>query len=308
MTAPHLLPAWLHPSEEVQAALRSGQPIVALESTVLTHGLPRPTNLELGQQLEAEVRAAGAVPGTVAIVRGRLRIGLSAEELEYLALEAKAVKASRRDLGWIAVQGGDGGTTVAATLFVAHAAGVRFFATGGIGGVHRGNPSDISADLPALAATPVAVVCAGAKSILDLPRTLEWLETAGVPVLGWGTDTFPAFYSRISGLAVQVRGDTAGQINAVLRAHWSLGLGGALVAVPCPAAEALAPEVVEEAILAAEAEAQRAGIGGNQLTPFLLEQLFERTDGASLRANLALLKENARRAAALAVDFGSDAR
>ncbi len=282
-------------------ALHDDRPVVALESTVLTHGLPRPANLELARRLESEVRKAGAVPATVAVLGGRIRLGLDPISLEHIALTTEAIKISRRDLGVAAARGLDGGTTVAATMYVAHAGGVRVFATGGIGGVHRGAAGDVSADLPELARTPVAVVCAGAKSILDLPRTLEWLETAGVPVLGWRTKTFPAFFSLSSGLPVSERVESAADAAAVLRAHWGLGLGsGVLLCVPCPQEDAVPEDLVRQALVAAEEEAAGLGITGKELTPFLLSRLADLTEGATLRANLALLRKNARVAAEIA--------
>lgn len=291
-------------SAEVAAAQKAVRPVVALESTVLTHGLPKPTNRELGLGLEQIIREAGAVPATIAVLDGRVRVGLSADELSWLALEAEAVKVSRRDFGPALARGLAGGTTVAATCLAAHRAGIRVIATGGVGGVHHGQRGDVSADLPELARTPVAVVCAGAKSILDLPRTLEWLETAGVPVIGWGTETFPAFFSRSSGLPVRVRADTPAEAAAILSAHWSMGLGGALVAVPVPPEAALDPETVEEALARAEREAEERGIRGAAVTPYLLSRLVELTDGATLQANLALLENNAKAAAALALALG----
>lgn len=295
------LPAWIQPSEEVAAALAAGRPVVALETAVLTHGLPHPHNLQTVLDMEAAVRAAGAVPATVGLLRGRVRLGMTQAELAALAQAPAAVKVSRRDLAAAVVAGQDGGTTVAATLFVAHAAGLQVFATGGIGGVHRGGTGDVSADLPELARTPVAVVCAGAKAILDLPRTLEWLETAGVPVLGWQTDTFPAFFSRDSGLPVSQRVDTLEQAAALIRTHWAMGLGsGLLLAVPCPEEAALPFAAVQAALAQAEAEAAAQGVHGKALTPFLLARLAEHTGGASLEANKALLRRNARLAAELA--------
>ncbi len=295
------LPGWIHPSEEVAAALAAGRPVVALETALLTHGLPRPHNLQTVLDLEAEIRAAGAVPATVGLLGGRVRLGMTQAELASLAEAPAAVKVSRRDLAAAAVAGQDGGTTVAATMFVAHAAGLQVFATGGIGGVHRGGAGDVSADLPELARTPVVVVCAGAKAILDLPRTLEWLETAGVPVLGWQTETFPAFFSRDSGLPVSRRVETLEQAAALVRTHWAMGLGsGLLLAVPCPEEVALPFAAVQEALAQAETEAAARGIHGKALTPFLLARLVEHTGGASLEANKALLRQNARLAAELA--------
>lgn len=297
-------PTWLSIHAEVADALAEGRPVVALESTVITHGLPRPSNLELAKEMEARVRAHGAIPATVGILEGQIHLGLAPDQLEHLALRAQARKVSRRDLAIVAAQRLDGGTTVAGTLFVAHAAGVRVFATGGIGGVHRGSGGDVSADLPALSETPLAVVCAGAKAILDLPRTVEWLETAGVPVVGWQTDEFPAFFSRSSGLPVAVQANEMAELAALVRAHWRLGLKSAvLVGVPCPASDAIPPEALEAALEQAEGEAHAAGISGAQLTPFLLSKVAQLTDEASLRANLALLRQNAEIAAELAASL-----
>ncbi|MGA9532360.1 MAG: pseudouridine-5'-phosphate glycosidase [Anaerolineales bacterium] len=286
---------------EIRDALENDEPVVALESTVITHGLPRPMNVETARQMEATVRQAGALPATIALLDGKIHIGLPPEELERVATTANAVKVSRRDLGAALTRQAVGGTTVSATMVAAHAAGIRVFATGGIGGVHRGGRGDVSADLPELARTPVAVVCAGAKSILDLPRTVEWLETAGVPVIGWGTDTFPAFFSVSSGLPVSLRADDPKEIAAVLRAQWNLGLTtGALVAVPIPSDDAIDPETIQGALEQAEIEADAAEIYGPDRTPFLLGRVVELTDGASLRANVALLLNNAGHAAGLA--------
>jgi len=286
---------------EVQSALDQGKPVVALETTVVTHGLPSPVNLELARRMEEEVRSAGAVPATIAVVRGALKIGINAGELEFLATADNVYKAGKRDLGMLVGRGLSGGTTVSATMFLAHLAGIRVFATGGIGGVHRGNQLDISADLPELQQTPVAVVCAGAKAILDLPRTMEWLETASVPVLGWQTDTFPAFFTRSSGLPVHTRVENAQETAALLHSHWELGLKGVLVTVPCPEEDALAGEPVETALQQAEQEAASAGIHGKAVTPFLLSRVAELTGGRSMQANLALLYKNARTAAAISV-------
>src|SRR3990172_7122354 len=240
-----IIPDWLEVEPEIRRALDGGAPVVALESTVLTHGLPRPINLELARRMEGEGRRAGALPATAAVLHGKLRLGLKPEELQALAMQEGTLKVSLRDLGAARVSGASGGTTVAATMYLAQAAGVQVFATGGIGGVHRGGTGDVSADLPALAEMQVAVVCAGAKAILDLPRTLEWLETAGIPVIGLGTDEFPAFYSRESGLAVSARAEDAAGAALLLRQHWDLGLpGGILVCVPCPADEAVEPQAI----------------------------------------------------------------
>lgn len=286
---------------EVRGALDAGQPVVALESTLIAHGLPRPVNLEVARKLETIVREAGATPATIAIIGGIIRVGLDDASLDYLATASNVRKASRRDLPIVVAQRGDGATTVAATMWVAAQAGIRVFATGGIGGVHRGQPFDVSADLPELARTPVVVVCAGAKAILDLPLTLEWLETHGVPVIGYQCDEFPAFYSRRSGLPVDTRVDTPEEAAAIIAAKWRLEIeGGVLVAVPVPAEQELDASAGEVAIQAALAEAERNGVRGKAITPFLLERVSQLTGGESLRANVALLENNARVAARLA--------
>lgn len=287
------LPPDLDLTPEIADALARGRAIVALESTIVAHGLPRPENLAAGQALEAEVRRAGAVPATIAILEGRICVGLSPRQLETLALSAGIAKASRRDLAALIAKRANGATTVAATMAVAAMAGIAVFATGGIGGVHRGAEAsfDVSADLPELARSPVAVISAGAKSILDLPKTLETLETHGVPVWGWRTDAFPAFYSPDSGLRVDARFDDVLQLARAVAAHRRLGGGGMLIANPIPADAALDIEpAIAEAVRAAEAQ----GIGGKALTPFLLARINERTGGKSLVANLALARNNAR--------------
>jgi pseudouridylate synthase len=292
-------------SPEVAQALADGRPVVALESTIITHGMPWPQNLQMARRVQAEVRAHGAVPATVAVIGGRLCAGLDDAQIEALAQRGPAVrKASRRDLPFLMAAGEDGACTVAGTMIIAALAGIRIFATGGIGGVHRGAASsfDISADLLELARTPVAVVCAGAKAILDLRLTLEVLETHGVPVIGYGTDQFPAFYSRRSGLRVDQRLDDLDQIARVLRAQWSGGLGGGvLVANPIPQAHEIAHEELAPHIDAALAEAQARGISGAEVTPFLLERMSELTAGRSLAANIELVLNNARVAARLAL-------
>jgi len=290
----------IHP--EVEAALEAGRPVVALESTLITHGLPRPKNLEVARAMEAAVRQAGAVPATIAILGGRITVGLTDAQLEYLAGAQNVRKCSRRDLPIAVGRGEDGATTVAGTMMVAHMAGIRVFATGGIGGVHRGHPFDVSADLLELGRTPVTVVCAGAKAILDLPLTLEVLETQGVPVIGYGSDAFPAFYSRSSGLPVDVRCDTPEEVAAILRARNALGLpGGMLVTVPVPPEDELPASQAEETITRALAEAEAQGISGKAVTPFLLARVSELTGQASLRANVSLLLNNARVASAIAL-------
>lgn len=297
-------PSWLHVHPEVAAALASGRPVVALESTVITHGLPEPVNLELARRMEGEVRSAGAVPATVAVIDGRVCLGVTTDELERLALSRSLMKVSRRDLGTAMAQRATGGTTVAATMIAAHAGGVQVFATGGIGGVHRGTSGDISADLPELARTPVVVVCAGAKAILDLPRTLEWLETAGIPVLGWGTDEFPAFFTRSSGLPVSAMVKNAAEAVALIRAQWEMGLrSGVLVCVPCPEEVAVPAEKVERVLRTALQQAESEGVRGKQVTPYLLARLADLSAGGTLRANLALLRNNARVATEIARAF-----
>jgi pseudouridylate synthase len=286
---------------EVALALSENRPVVALESTLITHGLPHPVNLEVARALEAEARAAGAVPATMAILDGVPHAGLSDAALEELASARGVRKCSRRDLPIALARREHGATTVAATMWLAHAAGIRVFATGGIGGVHRGQPLDQSADLIELGRTPVTVVCAGAKAILDLPLTLEVLETQGVPVIGYGTDDFPAFYTPRSGLPVDVRCDSAAEVASVVRARDALLLpAGLLVAVPVPADDALPEAVMEDAIQRALADAERAGVRGKAVTPFLLSRVSAVTGAASQRANIALLKNNVRVAAAIA--------
>jgi len=289
----------------VAAALAAGRPVVALESTIISHGMPWPQNAQTALAVEAEVRAHGAVPATIAVIDGRLKAGLSVAEIERLGQAGHAVaKASRRDLPVLLARRATGATTVAATMIIAALAGIRVFATGGIGGVHRGaeRSFDISADLQELARTPVAVVCAGAKSILDLGLTLEYLETHGVPVIGHGTSQLPAFFSRDSGFAVDMQLDSAAEIAAVLQAQWALGSGGGVViANPIPAEHALPRERIDVAIAQALAEAAAQQIGGKAATPFLLKRVNELTGGVSLAANIQLVLNNARLAAAVAV-------
>ena len=293
----------IHP--EVAAALAAGEPVVALESTIISHGMPFPQNVETALAVEAEVRAHGAVPATIAVLDGRLKAGLTPEQIRTLGRAGLGVtKASRRDLPVLVAKGAHGATTVAATMIVAALAGIRVFATGGIGGVHRGAETsfDISADLQELAHTPVAVVCAGIKSILDLALTREYLETHGVPLIGYGTDTLPAFYSRDSGHGVDVRLDTPAEVAAVLRAQWALGYpGGLVVANPVPEAHAMPRERIDAAIAQALAEATAQGISGKASTPFLLQRVAELTGGQSLAANIQLVLNNARLAARVAV-------
>jgi pseudouridine-5'-phosphate glycosidase len=284
----------------IEDALAAGRPVVALESTVLTHGLPRPTNLEIAGEMEGRVREAGAHPATIGVVDGRLVIGLDQEALRRLCLEEGNRKLNARDLAPAVALGWTGGTTVSATMTLAAAAGIRVFATGGIGGVHRGASGDVSSDLTELGRIPVAVVCSGAKAILDLPRTIEWLETAGVPVLGWRTDTFPEFFARGGSLPVSARVDALEQAAAAIHAQLRLGRG-ILVCVPCPEAEAVDGAVVDRALARAEAELEERGLAGKDVTPFLLGRVADLTSKATLRANLALLRNNAGLAADLAV-------
>ena len=295
-------------SSGVAEALRAARPVVALESTVIAHGLPRPRNLEVGRALEEEVRAGGAVPATVGVVGGAPVVGLSAAEMERLATADGVEKLSTRDLAAAVARGRDGATTVASTMWLAAQAGVQVFATGGIGGVHRGGAHDVSADLTELGRTPMVVVCAGAKSVLDLPATREALETAGVLVVGWQTDELPGFYVRESGLAVDVRADDARQVGALWRAHRSLGSPGAvLLCVPPPREHGLGHDEVEGAIREALAGAEAKGIRGKDVTPFLLRAVAERTGGRSLEANVALLRNNARVAARVATALAEPA-
>jgi pseudouridine-5'-phosphate glycosidase len=289
----------------VAEALAAGGAVVALESTIITHGMPHPANLETARAVEDVVRAAGATPATIAVLDGELRVGLDDADLERLSRGGEAVlKASRRDLPVAVATKASAGTTVAATMYLAHLAGIRIFATGGIGGVHRGSEQtmDISADLLELGATPVTVVCAGAKSILDLPKTLEVLETQGVPVIGVGTDEFPAFFSRRSGLPVDHRVDSPSELAEIIRAHTALGLrGGMLVANPIPEADALDGEEIDARIAQAVADAEAHGVTRKDVTPYLLGRLNELTGGRSLVANVALIKNNADFAARTAV-------
>lgn len=289
-------------AESEAQSIVSPLPRVALESTVIAHGLPYPHNLRLARRMEARVREAGAEPATVAILHGELRAGLTDPELHYLATAANIRKVSRRDLPIVVAQKADGATTVASTMFIAHRFGIEVFATGGVGGVHRGTVFDISADLPELAQTPVTVICAGVKAILDLPATLEWLETHGVTVIGFGTDEFPAFYSRQSGLPVDVRADSAAEVAALIRARRQLGMqSGLLVCAPIPLEAELPAPLVEPAIQQALREAEQREIRGKAISPFLLARVSELTGEASLRANLALLENNAQVAAQIAV-------
>ena len=294
-------------SSDVRAALEAKRPVVALESTIIAHGMPYPDNLATAEALEGIVRAGGAVPATIAVIGGVFKVGLERAELEHIATHPEIMKLSSRDLPYAAAKKLSGATTVAATMRLAALAGIRVFATGGIGGVHRGAAEsfDISADLTELAETPVAVVSAGAKSILDIGLTLEMLETLGVPVVALGSDEFPAFYSRASGFKAPLRLESAAEIADFMRAKWSLGLkGGISIANPIPAANEVPAALIDGAIAAALDEAAHAGIVGKAVTPFLLARVNAATEGRSLKANVALVKNNARVAAKIAVAFG----
>lgn len=296
-----MLPFNFNVSHEINRALDLSLPIVALESTVVTHGLPRPQNLSLAHDMEAAVRDEGAVPATVGVLKGIVRIGLSEADLDDLANDPKPRKISQRDFAIAAVKLENGGTTVAGTMFAAHQAGIKVFATGGIGGVHKESAFDVSTDLQALASIPMIVVCAGAKAILDLPATLEYLETMAVPVVGYQTDTFPAFYSRNSGLKASVKLDTVEEIVRLAQAHWDMGMRSAvLVTQPVPAADEIPKSEMDFFILQASQDAIKKEKRGQELTPFLLQRINELTEGRSLRANLALLLNNARLAAQIA--------
>ena len=298
---------YLDVSPEVREALAQGRPVVALESTIISHGMPYPQNVETALNVEQIVRDNGAVPATIAILNGRLKAGLTRDESEYLGRKgAEVLKASRRDLPVIAAKGLDGACTVATTMIIAEMAGIRVFATGGIGGVHRGAEvtMDISADLEELAMTGVMVVCAGAKSILDLGLTLEYLETKGVPVIGYGTDELPAFYTRKSGFGVDYRLDTPAELAAAFRAKLDMGLkGGMLVTNPIPEEYSMDPDVINRAIDSAVEESKRLGIHGKQTTPYLLAKIKDITGGDSLASNIRLVYNNAAVAAQTAVEL-----
>ena len=300
---------YLDINEEVAAALAAGKPVVALESTIISHGMPYPQNVETALNVERIVRENGAVPATIAIIGGRLKAGLTAQQIEYFGKKGTAIhKASRRDLAVLCARGEDGATTVTTTMIIAHMAGIKIFATGGIGGVHRGAETtmDISADLEELGQTPVMVVCAGAKSILDLGLTLEYLETKGVPVIGYGTEELPAFYTRSSGFKVDYRIDTPEELAAVFKAQNDLALGGGmLVANPIPEEFSMNEDPINTVIDRAIAECNEKGIHGKQTTPFLLARVAELTGGDSLASNIQLVYNNARLAAKTAVVYAS---
>jgi pseudouridine-5'-phosphate glycosidase len=302
----------VRPTEEVADALASGRPVVALESTIISHGMPYPTNVEMATEVEAIVRARGAVPATVAVLDGVCHVGLDSAQLEQLATATDVHKATTRDLPWLIATARTGATTVAATMRVAARTGIAVFATGGIGGVHRGaaQTMDVSADLTELSATPVAVVSAGIKSILDIGLSLERLETLGVPVVVNGSDDFPAFYSRRSGFPAPRRADGAAEIAAILDATWNgLGIGvGVIVANPIPVTDEIPADDIDAVIADALADLDARGVVGQEVTPFLLGQIVERTGGRSLQANLALVRNNAHLAAEIAVAYGARVR
>lgn len=298
-------------SDEVRTALREGRAVVALESTIISHGMPYPENISTARQVEAIVRNEGAAPATIAIVSGRIKVGLSSSDMEIIGDGKGSEKVSRRDIPSIVARGGSGGTTVASTMIFAEMAGIPIFATGGIGGVHRGGERtfDISADLQELGRTNVAVVSAGAKAILDLPLTIEYLETLGVPVYGYRTDEFPSFYSRYSGLPVTTRLNTPEEVADVLALKWGLGVdGGVLIASPIPEESSLDVEEVERAVEEALSDAERRGISGKSVTPFLLGEIEKHTGGRSLESNIALICNNAKLAARVAIAYTNEAR
>ena len=291
---------------EVKEALEQGKPVVALESTIISHGMPYPENVKTAKMLEDIIREEGATPATIAILNGEIKIGLTSEELELLGTDQDVAKVSRRDLPVVLAQEGHGATTVAATMYLASLAGIQVFATGGIGGVHRGAETtfDVSADLNELGMTNVAVICAGAKAILDLPLTLEKLEVLGVPVLGYGTSEFPAFYSRTSGLEVDQEVKSPLEVAKILKAKWDLGLdGGVVIGNPIPEKDEIPAAEINKTIEAALKEADKKGIKGKDSTPFLLDKVKELTEGKSLEANIELVKNNTQVGARIAVEL-----
>ncbi len=290
---------------EIASALASNKPIVALESTVIAHGLRQPLNLETAQRLEQVIRNEGTTPATIAVLSGKLCVGLDSRQLEHLATSADIRKISTRDLAAALASGWDGATTVASTMWVAHRAGIRVFATGGIGGVHRGSLPDVSADLPELARTPMIVVCSGAKIVLDLPATREWLETYGVTVVGYGCDEMPAFYSRQSGLPIDVRSDSPEAVKRLFNTQRELGVAGALlVTVPVPAEAEIPPDALKSSLDQSLLDAEQSNVSGRELTPFLLARMAQLSKSKTLRANIALLENNARVAAQIARELG----
>ncbi len=301
-----MLEKYIDIKPEVRTAIQEGRAVVALESTIISHGMPYPKNVETALTVESIVRENGAIPATIAIMDGKLKVGLTRDEIEALGKSHDVVKASRRDIPFILAKGLTGATTVASTMIIASLAGIKIFATGGIGGVHRGAQEtfDISADLQELSKTDVAVICAGAKSILDIGLTLEYLETQGVPVVGFGTDELPAFYTSKSGFGVDYRVDTPKELAQALKAKWDLSLkGGAVIANPIPEEYEMDPAVINKAIDAAVKEAEEKGIKGKESTPFLLAKVKELTEGASLDSNIQLVYNNAKVGAQLAVEL-----
>lgn len=301
-----MLEKYLDIKPEVKKALEEGKPVVALESTIISHGMPYPKNIETAKKVEQILRDKGVMPATIAILDGRLKVGVNDEELERLGKNDNVIKTSRRDIPFIVAKKLDGATTVATTMIIAALAGIKVFATGGIGGVHRGAQEtfDISADLEELAHTNVAVVCAGAKSILDLGLTLEYLETNGVPVVGFGTDELPAFYTRKSGFGVDYRLDSAKEISDAIKAKWDLGLnGGMVITNPIPEEDAMDYDVITKAINEAVKEAEEKGIKGKESTPFLLAKIKDITGGDSLESNIKLVYNNAKLAADIALEL-----
>ena len=297
----------LHIAEEVAAAVEAGRAVLALESTVISHGLPRPINLETAQRLESLARETNVVPATVAIIEGKLCVGLNNEQLKLLAEDENVTKISTRDIPIALARQWTGATTVASTSWIAERAGIKVFATGGIGGVHRGSLPDISADLPELARTPIVVVCSGAKIVLDLPATREWLETHGVTVVGYECDEMPAFYSRSSGLPVDARVDSADEVGAIFRAQRALQMSSALlVTVPVPQEFEVPTEQLTAVLDNALAAAAAKGIGGRELTPFLLSEMAQQSHGSTLQANIALLENNVRVGAEIARTLATD--
>lgn len=301
-----MLEKYLDINPEVEKALKEGKPVVALESTIISHGMPYPKNVETALETERIVRENGSIPATIAILKGRLKVGLTREEIEYLGKGKDVIKTSRRDIPFIIAKGADGATTVASTMIIAALAGVKVFVTGGIGGVHRGAQEtfDISADLQELAHTNVAVVCAGAKSILDIGLTLEYLETFGVPVVGFGTEEMPAFYTRKSGFNVDYRVDAPEEVAAALKTKWDLGLnGGMIIANPIPEKDQMDYDTINKAIESSLKEAKEKGIKGKETTPFLLAKVKEITGGDSLESNIQLVYNNARVGSKIAVEL-----
>lgn len=301
-----MLEKYLDINPEVKEALAAGKAVVALESTIISHGMPYPKNVETALNVERIIRENGAIPATIAIIKGKLKVGLTPDEIEYLGKSHGVIKASRRDVPFAVAKGLDGATTVASTMIIANLAGIKVFATGGIGGVHRGAQEtfDISADLQELAQTNVAVICAGAKSILDIGLTLEYLETYGVPVIGFGTEELPAFYTSKSGFGVDYRVDTPLEVASSLKAKWDLSLkGGAIIANPIPEEFEMDPAVINAAIDSAIKEADEKGIKGKESTPFLLAKVKELTEGASLESNIQLVYNNAKVGAQIAVEL-----